>query len=211
MGEVLVVDGAPDASGVLLYLHGRCGDPEAFRAFAPAIPRSLTLISVRGDVRCKGSARTRWSLHAPTIDLRLRRVVEEVSARRVASGSTPLAPSGWIVFGYSEGALRAEALIARAPDRYVAGVLGGGPRAPRTGALDRAASVLLLAGDRDARGHLQKAAEELARRGIRARFALLPDAGHGEYGPEAERVVGEGLRWLLGAPPFNQAGTTFQN
>lgn len=206
-----VVDGARDASGVLLYLHGRCGDPEAFRAFAPAIPRSLTLIAVRGDVRCKGSARTRWSLHAPTIDLRLRRVVEAVSAVREGAGAAPLARSGWIVFGYSEGALRAEALIARHPDRYVAGVLGGGPRAPRTGSLDRAGGILLLAGDRDARGHLQQAAEDLTRRGVRARFTLLPDAAHGEYGPEAERVVGDGLRWLLGGPPFNQAGTPLQN
>src|SRR5690606_31600613 len=128
-----------------------------------------------------------------------------------AAGRARLAASGWIVFGYSEGALRAEALLARYPERYAAGVLGGGPRAPRPGTLDRASSVLLLGGALDARAHLERAAEDLAARGRRVRFEVLPGARHGEYGPEAERVVGGGLRWILAAPPFIEAGATLHN
>jgi predicted esterase len=202
VGELLVAPGDPTSDGVLLYLHGRCGDPEAFQAFVRAIPPSLTLISVRGDVRCKGSSRTKWSVHPAVIDARLQRAVQEVGARRAA----PLRSDGWLVMGYSEGALRAEALLTRFPDRYVGGLLAGGPRAPRDGSMSRARRVVLMAGSLDARNHLIAAAEDLSRRGVTARFDLLPGARHGEYGVEAERIVGAALSWVLeGAQPVESA------
>jgi predicted esterase len=207
-GELLVV---PGGSHVLLYLHGRCGDPEAFRAFAPAVPEDVTLISVRSDVKCKSSPRTKWSMFAPRIDELMRAAVAAVSSRR----SAPLDDKGWLVFGYSEGALRAESLLTRYPDRYVAGVLAGGPRAPRKGSLGSARRVALLAGSLDARNHLIAAADELRARGVDARFTLLPGARHGQYGPEGEAVVGETLEWVLGAiraeRPFIAAPSAFQN
>lgn len=210
-GDVLILEGAPDARDVLLYLHGRCGDPEAFRAFARGVPASVTLISVKGDVRCKTSPRWQWSVGATAIDERLRRIVAAISARRVAAGAAPLREAGWLVFGYSQGALRAEALLARFPDRYAAGVLAAGPRAPRSSSLARTpGGVVVLAGGHDARGHLQKAADDMAREGRQVRYVVLPEARHGEYGPEAEPVVGDALRWILAAPPFRAAGATFQ-
>jgi predicted esterase len=210
-GDVLILDGAPDGRDVLLYLHGRCGDPEAFRAFARGVPPSITLISVKGDVRCKTSPRSQWSVSASAIDERLRRVVAAASARRVAAGVAPLRETGWLVFGYSQGALRAEVLLARFPDRYAAGVLAAGPRAPKSASFTRTpGSVVVLAGGHDARGHLQAAAEEMADEGRRVRYVVLPEARHGEYGPDAERLVGEALRWILAAPPFTGAAPTFQ-
>jgi len=211
LGEVQILEGAKGARGVLLYLHGRCGDPDAFRAFAGQVPASLTLISVRGDVRCKASARTQWTVHTAGLDQRLRRVVAGVSARRTAQGAVPLRDAGWIVFGYSQGALRAEALLDRYPTRYVAGVLAAGPRPPKPGALAQSQSIVLMAGELDVRAPLQQAADALRQEGRRVRFEVLPGAQHGEYGPAGEAVVGEALRWVLAAPPFTDAPGSLQN
>ena len=79
-------------------------------------------------------------------------------------------------------------------------VLIAGPRAPRDESLHEAKSVLLMAGDLDARDHLREAAKKLTKRGKRAQFVELPGARHGEYGAQAEPTMESGLAWLV-APP----------
>jgi predicted esterase len=149
-------------------------------------------------VKCRTNTRSRWSNDARAIDARVQRAVRAVSAQR----ATPLDESGWLLFGYSQGALRAELLLSRYPERYVGGVLAGGPRAPKPGSLARVGRVVLMAGSHDVRGHLIRATEELTSEGVAAQFVMLPEARHGEYGPEAERAVGGALAWLIASASF---------
>lgn len=190
---VFVIEGAAEASRPLLYFHGKCGDPQAFQAWASAAYRVGTIISVLGDIPCKSGGRTRWSTHPGRLDGRVRAAVAAVEA---ALGRRLDAPP--ILFGYSQGALVAEALAARWPERYPRVVLAAGPRAPRSPRLGELAAILLVAGELDTRHHLSDAAGKLDERGVRARYLELPGARHGQYGPEAETRMSAGLAWLLG-------------
>jgi len=48
--HVFVVFGEPSTDRVFVYLHGKCGDPLAFRAFARVIRPFGTFVSFEGDV-----------------------------------------------------------------------------------------------------------------------------------------------------------------
>jgi len=203
----LMSPGEEGSREVLVYLHGKCGDPDAFRAFLEAVPPRFTVLSLRGEIKCKDGVRTRWSGHVPSLDARIAKAIAAASALR----RVPLRQDRRIVFGYSQGSLRAEALVARLPDRYPAAILAAAPRAPRDHALDRAGAVVLLAGALDARGHLMKAAEELSRQGLAVRYEELPEAHHGQYGPLARETLAACFSWLQSHPPFNDEGPAFQD
>lgn len=191
---VLVVPGAGKVP--IVYLHGRCGDPTAFRAWAEAASKFGTLISFVGDKRCKHSARTQWSSDTAALDRRVTAAIRAVEAALALE----LDEEHRVVVGYSQGALKAEALATQFPARYPRAALIGGPRAPRDESLRKSESVLLMAGDRDARDHLREASRKLQKRGKRARYLELPGAAHGEYGPEAEPTMAAALDWLLSTP-----------
>jgi predicted esterase len=191
---VLVIPG--ETSTPIVYLHGKCGDPTAFRAWARVGRKFGTILSLVGDNRCKHSTRTQWTEGATAID---RRATKAIAAVEAALG-IDLDEDARIAVGYSQGALKAEALATRFPKRYPRAVLIAGPRAPRDESLHEAKSVLLMAGDLDARDHLREAAKKLTKRGNRAQFVELPGARHGEYGVKAEPTMESGLSWLV-APP----------
>jgi predicted esterase len=191
---------------VLVYLHGKCGDPDAFRAFIEGVPAHFTVVSVRGDIKCEDGTRTRWSGNVAVLDARIAKAVAAASI-----GRDPLRTDRWVVFGYSQGALRAEALVAKLPERYVVAILAAGPRAPREHALDRAGAVVLLAGAKDMRGHLMKAADELSRRGLPVRYQELPDAHHGQYGPRARETLASCFSWITERVSFTDEGASFQH
>ncbi|MFO0551792.1 MAG: hypothetical protein U0271_25625 [Polyangiaceae bacterium] len=187
---VLVVRGA---STPIVYLHGRCGDPTAFKAWASVGRTFGTIISVRGDKKCKGGGRTQWTEDARAIDARVSAAISAVAAET----GIELDQDRRVVVGYSQGSLRAEALATRFPDRYPLPVLIAGPRAPRDDSLGKAERVLLMVGERDVREPLEDAAKRLAKRGRKVRYLELPKARHGEYGPLAEPTMREGLTWLV--------------
>ena len=194
---VLVVPGMGRTP--IVYLHGRCGDPTAFRAWARAGSKFGTIVSFVGDKRCKHSERSHWGDDVGALD---RRVTRALAAVEVALG-VDLDEEHRVVIGYSQGALKAEALATRFPARYPRAALIGGPRAPRDESLRKTESVLLMAGDRDARDHLREASRKLEKRGKKARYLELPGAAHGEYGPKAEPTMEAALGWLLSTPgPF---------
>ncbi|MEJ7735489.1 MAG: hypothetical protein WKG00_40670 [Polyangiaceae bacterium] len=56
--------------------------------------------------------------------------------------------------------------------------------------------MAVMAGERDAPKWRRSQAAALARAGL-ARYFGLPGAEHAAMGPEAERVMGEVLDWLL--------------
>jgi pimeloyl-ACP methyl ester carboxylesterase len=190
---VLVVRGR--GSRVIVYLHGRCGEPERLRAWAAAASTFGTVIALRGEVRCRDGVRARWTEDVATIDRRITAAIRAVGANH----PEPLDANARVVFGYSQGALRAESLASRFPERYPLVVLAAGPRGPRADALAKVRRAVVVAGELDVRAPLAKGADELLRRGVPTRYVVLPGARHGEFGPEAVPRLEAALTWLVDA------------
>lgn len=193
--RVLVVHAKPGQQRVLIYLHGVCGNPVAFEPWARSLVPHATLISLVGDRPCPGGYRHKWSNDVAGLDRRARAAVKAVEAAR----GEPLEHDQLAVAGYSQGALRAESLAKRFPDRYPHVVLMAGPLAPSLESVAQASRVVIMAGERDRQKHLRDAADQIADAGKVVRFIELPGAGHGEYGPEAEAVMSDMLGWLFQA------------
>jgi predicted esterase len=189
---VLVVPG--DTAVPIIYLHGRCGDPTAFGAWAKVGKKYGTIISFTGDMKCKHGTRTQWGLDDAGLD---RRITRAIAAVHETLG-IEIDPSRRIVIGYSQGSLRAEALATKFPERYPRAVLIGGPRGPRETSLKDSEAVLIMVGDHDQREHLRNAAEKIEKRGGRVRYLELKGARHGEYGSEAGPTMQLGFEWLIG-------------
>ncbi len=189
--RVFVLPGVAGATRVLVYLHGRCGDPLAFLAWATVARRLGTTVSFDGDEKCDGG-RTKWSPDTVGLDKRITRALDAVEAALGLS----LTKERRLVIGYSAGALRAEALATRFADRYPRVILIGGPRAPRPESLGKTEAILLMAGQLDVRKPLMDAASDLTKAGRHARFIMIPHARHGEYGPEAIETMQEALSWV---------------
>ncbi len=192
--SVYVVGAGAPVPRAIVYLHGKCGDPLAFRPWAAAASRHGTLVSIQGDVPCD-NGRRRWSHDLALAQRRIDAALEAVSSAR----GVRLDARALTAIGYSEGAIRVEQLARRSPDRYPHVILAAGPVAPRATGLERA-RIVVLAGARDRREHLREAADAMAKAGLPVTFMLLPRAAHGDYGPEGERVMDAALEWLM-IPP----------
>ncbi|HTJ81692.1 MAG TPA: hypothetical protein VL400_08195 [Polyangiaceae bacterium] len=191
--KVLVVPG--ETRTAIVYLHGRCGDPTAFEAWAPAGRKFGTILSLEGDVKCKGG-RTKWAGDVARLDARITAAIAQARAEL----GLDIAEEPRVVVGYSQGSLRAEALATRFPKRYPRAVLIAGPRAPKDTSLGSTEAVLFLVGDHDVRGPLHEAAEKLEAHGKNARYLELKDARHGDYGSSPLPTVTEGFDWLFHTP-----------
>lgn len=194
--KVYVVFGRPGNAHVFVYLHGKCGDPLAFRAFMQILPARGTLVAMRGDIKCEGG-QPNWSDDIMLLDKRIKKALDVVEEAR----GEPLDKDHLVAIGYSAGALRAESLSTRYPERYPRVVLIGGPRAPKPGNLGKTERILLMAGSLDVRKPLRDAAADYVKAGRTARFVEIPGAKHGEYGPEAEAIMSDGLDWIAANDP----------
>ncbi len=200
--DIEVVDGPADSPRVLLYLHGVCGNPYAFRPWRAAAAKHGTLISLRGDEGCDDKpGRSKWSYDFDKNNRRVSEAIARADAWRQDHGEAHLDGEHVVVIGYSQGSRRAEWFASRFPERYRHVGLIAGAYAPAPEHLANAQGVLVMAGQLDAKKHLIEGEDALEKAGIRARYLELPNAGHGEYGPQALRVMGEGLDWLLKEVP----------
>lgn len=191
--EVLL--GPPSSPQVVVYMHGVCGDPLAFGSWARSARRRATFISLRGDEVCdERPSRRRWSWDLARIDRRIRQAVEIVSAFRVG---VPLDETRIVLVGYSQGAHRVEQLAFRFPDHYRRVVMIAPANEPNAGRLAKTERVLLMAGEWDARSHIYSAFQALERRRHPSKYLELPKARHGQYGPDAARVMDEAFAWVL--------------
>jgi len=59
-------------------------------------------------------------------------------------------------------------------------------------------AIAIVAGAKEDNSRRQDGARELEQAGLPSLFVTLPDAYHGQFGPEGDRVMGEALTWLLG-------------
>jgi predicted esterase len=189
---VLVIHAPADNQRAIIYLHGMCGNVRAVESFREAAVASGTLISLLGDRPC-GGGRFHWSKKIDGIEARVENALRAVRAARGGLLDTEQP----VLFGYSQGAARAESLVARQPQRYRLVVLGGSPHEPKLRHLGDATAVAVFGGELETFGHMQAGAEVLAAAGKTARFFLLPKAKHGEFGPDGNRVMSELFTWLF--------------
>ncbi len=195
---VLVVHAPAALRRVAVYLHGVCGDIEAIGAFAEVAAEHFTLVALHADEPCSGApGRHRWTSDTARQERRIEAAVQAVRAAR--GGQLDTAPR--LGIGYSQGALRALALHVRAPELYPRLLLGGLPAAPDAARLEGLQALALVTGEREGHEVVNGALKLVTARGIAAERFVLPRAGHGQYGPEAPRVMGEAIRWVLDSKP----------
>lgn len=199
--NIEVALGPIHAADVIVYLHGVCGDPLAFQSWAAAASERSTLISLRGDLKCdKRRGRYKWSYDFARTNRRIDRAIDAVEAWRndMVDSEQPaeLDRDHIVLIGYSQGAQRVQSMAHRFPDRFERIAMIAPPRAPEAAKLKKADRVLLMAGEKDAKKHIQEGRDALEKQGNTVKYLELPGAHHGEYGPKAQLVMAQGLDWL---------------
>jgi predicted esterase len=191
---VYVLPGDEGDPRVIIYLHGMCGDVTAADYFREAVRAHGTLLAIRGDTPC-GNGRFKWRDDASKIQARLQAAFRRVSATRADSLRWDTA----ILFGYSQGADRAEKVVARFPAQYRRIVLGGTPVKASPLKLAHAERVAFLGGELETTDTMRAGHDALVAAGITARFFTLDCAYHGYFGSNAEAQLAEVLDWVTSA------------
>lgn len=192
-----VTHAANGENRALVYLQGMCGNPRGADAWADLASAHASVITVRADVKCPDRPGFKWPQDIQAIQAR---IDAALSAVREARGGQ-LETDEIAIFGYSQGAHRAERLAAASPRRYRRVVLGGPPTSPTPERLRHAQVVAVLGGELEDTTHMMDGYLDLLQADINAKFFLLPRAGHGSYGPEGRRVAGEVLDFLFVSQP----------
>ncbi len=199
--KIEVLAGPADSKNVIIYLHGVCGNPLAFQSWAAAASQQATFISMRGDLACKKTkGRFRWSYRLDKLNRRISRAIDRANEWRydLADSEQPanLDKSQVVLIGYSQGAHRVQSLAQRFSERFRRVVMIAPAKEPQLVKLKKSERVLLIAGEKDAKRHIQRGYDKLRKAGRTVKYLELPGARHGEYGPDAQRVMAEGLNWL---------------
>ncbi len=187
-----VIHAGAENRRAIVYLPGLCGNVRAVEAWKQAAARSGTLVGLLGDKSC-GGGRYHWGKSLDVIEARIERAL--VAAKAARGGMLDIEHP--ILFGYSQGADRAERLAQRYPRKYLRVVLGGSPNEPGLKRLGEAQAIAVFGGELETFGRMQAGAEVLAAAGKTARFFLFPRAKHGDFGPQGNRMMGELFDWLL--------------
>ena len=200
LGEELAIPGdraayvLPGREGdrrVIVYLHGMCGDVTAPDYFRAALQQHGTLLALRGDTPCAND-RFKWRDDSAKIQQRL-----SVALKRLnALNGTELSLDGAILFGYSQGADRAEKLAQHFPKLFSRVVLGGPPMRASPRKLGAAQRVAIFGGELETTETMRSGAEALQAAGIACRYFTLECAHHGYYGTRAEEQLAEVLAWV---------------
>jgi pimeloyl-ACP methyl ester carboxylesterase len=173
----------------MVFLHGHCSHGLGYvQSFQRAAARHGTVVAVQGNKACANGNFREWTDTPERLDRRIQ------SAFQAVGDPGPL--TGLAVLGYSSGAVLAEMLAHKAPERYAYVVLIGGPKKPAEWRLRRTRSSVTLAGERDRQDLMQLGARDLHTSGIPSAFFVLPGARHGQMGPDAEPVMARALDWL---------------
>jgi pimeloyl-ACP methyl ester carboxylesterase len=178
---IRVLPAARPGRRVLVYLHGYCGDVNAVGAFVSAAAAHGTLIALLGDQPCKDKpGRFKWSSDTHALDQRITRAIRLVNGAH----SWDLDASDVTLFGYSQGAVRAEALARYYAKRYPRVILGGPPRRLKVEHFKHVQAIAVFGGELENTSDMLGGADDLIAAGFRARFFLLPGVDHGDFGGE---------------------------
>lgn len=186
----VVVRGARDHRLQMVFIPGMCVHPGGYvMSFQHTAAARGDLVAVQGDVSCGGDgSMRRWSSDLDAMDRR-------IDAAFRASGLGE--PREVVVIGYSQGAERAQRLVARWPEKYRSAVLLASPVVPSTRELGRARAVVTMAGTYDASLSMMRGAVvPLRRSSIPATFVEIPGARHGSMGTEPERTMQAALDFV---------------
>ena len=184
------------AAGVMVVLHGMCGQPaNACRHFASQVTHTMHLICPRARQRCEGGGSS-WP-HVGFSDQIERAVLRatQALAERVDESR------GRTLVGYSLGAFRALELAERAAHKYPRVMLIGARIFPNQQRLrDSGVERLLLSAGRwdMTHGHMQSESRRLARYGFPSLFLGLGPVGHA-FTPSFQEYLPQALDWLTGA------------
>lgn len=176
---------------VIVYLHGMCGDITAADHFREAARAHGTLLALRGDTPCHGD-RFKWRGDSAAILRRVRAALQRLNA----INGTALGLDGAILFGYSQGAERAQQLSGQYPELFPRVVLGGPPMKASPLKLGRARRVAIFGGELETTETMRAGAEALQAAGIPCRYFTLECAYHGRFGTNAEAQLAEVLDWV---------------
>lgn len=188
-----VVHGQPHTTLAMVYLHGICGQVSRIAEWAAAAAEFVTTVAPMGNKPCPDSpSRFSWN---QDIEL-IQRLIDETLAAVSEARNGQLDTSTLVLFGYSQGASRAERLVARFPARYPWVILGGPPRRPELEHFRTSQGLALLVGTEEHQGDLADLTRDFTARGVRAHFDEFTGVGHGRFGPSAPEVMRRTLRWL---------------
>lgn len=188
----LVAHGPPGERRAIVYLHGMCSSPEPDVADLADLSRAHgSIVALFADVPC-GDGTNKWQTDETALQ---RRIDAALAAVKAARGGD-LDEDRLTLVGESQGASRAESLVARYGERYPYVVLVGAPGRARPQSFARARAVAVVAGEREAQMEQLAGAKALDGDGIKSRFFEIPLAQHGELGPEGKRVMDEALTFL---------------
>jgi len=189
---------------VMVYLHGYCGDVNAVGAFVPAATAHGTVLALLGDQPCKDKpGRFKWTRDAHALDQRIQRAIRLVNHTH----HWDLDGNDVTLFGYSQGALRAEALVRYYGKRYPRVILGGPPRRLSVEHFKQVRAIAVFGGELEDTHDMMGGAEDLIAAGFQARFFLLPGVDHGDFGGElAGNLALSEILDFVSAPPSTAPG-----
>lgn len=189
---LLVHYGSPGQKRVLVYLHGKCDEPgPALEAFAGSVEGQGHVVAPRATEPCP-NGKTMWTTDIDQLDAQIRAAVDAAEASAGARWSK----EKQVLIGYSQGAARGEALVARQP-RFAWTVFIGAPEAPSAEAYGNVTAASFLAGDKDRQDLMKRGEKALQEAGKPVRYLVLPGAEHGEFGPDGGRVMREAVGFVL--------------
>lgn len=184
---VFVVRGSGPST--MVFLHGWCGSAMFYaHSFRRAAARRGTLVALQGNVSCDTTADRDWSITPEGLHGR-------IEAALAACGQSP-GQGNAILIGYSSGALYAEHLAMRWPERYTRVILIASPEKPAVYRLRRMRAVVTMAPEIDVHDLPRAGASELNAAGIEAKFLVLPGASHGGMGTDPESAMDEALQFV---------------
>jgi predicted esterase len=190
----LVFHGKPGVTRAMIYLHGVCGNVQKIEDWTDMASNYVTTIALYGNKPCPTApARASWNQDIEFIHQLIQTALNRVAEDRAGQLDVHRA----VLFGYSQGASRAERLVERYPEHYPWLVLGGPPSPPRFERLRGARRSVILVGSEEHQEHLAGVAQELTTLGAPTEFNVFSGVGHGSFGRDAPRVMNETLSWLL--------------
>ena len=200
---IRVLAAAEPSRRVLVYLHGYCGDVNAVGAFVPAAAAHGTLIALLGDQPCPKDkpGRFKWGSDPHALDQRIQRAIRLVNRAQ----HLDLDARDITLFGYSQGAVRAESLARYYPQRYPRVILGGPPRRPKPEHFKRVRRIAVFGGELEDTSDMLGGADDLIAAGYQAHFFLLPGVDHGDFGGElaGNRALAEILAFVSDPEPLS--------
>jgi predicted esterase len=181
----------------MLFIPGMCVHPGGYVAsFQNTAASRGDLVALQGDVSCGGDGSARqWSPNLRAMDTRIEEAFHVAGIGEVEDV---------VVIGYSQGAERAERLVARWPEKYRAAILIASPIEPLPHDFKSALAVVTMAGTRDFQGKMRAAVGPLKRANVPSVFLSIPDAQHGQMGSAPEETMAEALDFVEKNFPSHQ-------